>query len=216
MPDLDCVLYLRFWTPECYRADDTTGDQLFRRGVASIIGEEIHVDCLIHNPSTPTQILVCFTTFEGETFGVNPTKTTGSDGASMIQVAIDDATAVHLTDHLWSMTHRELPYNYSDSHFLMPFWSPYTQTMVNDVHSGDVTSVFCSQAIILAMRECLPEGGAMTAHLHQLNSRLTSPAYLYRVMCKYPETIMDAVDYTDFHGRIAAATTESTKFVICR
>jgi hypothetical protein len=68
-------------------------------------------------------------------------------------------------------------------------------------HPSKISSVFCSQAVVLAMRECIQDSpwlGSLLGEIRALNSRLCSPADLHRVFLPHSREMPNS--YLDDSG----------------
>lgn len=95
------------------------------------------------------------------------------------------------TSYLGNWVERALPYNYSDTMFGIPAVHPGSDvaaSIFEDVDGSDpnrLRTVYCSQAVVLVLRQCLNARGHnkdLVKILHGLNSRLVSPEVLYKNM----------------------------------
>jgi hypothetical protein len=178
MPHADAMLIVRFWDAKCYEETDTVWDQITRKTIAAAVGHYTHVDVLVYTREEPCTVLMSFTTFEGECFKGALAQSQGHDKTQCLKLDITIEEAQEITKRCWNLDARDIPYNFSDSRLLVPFWSPCT-AFIDDVTTDTLSTAFCSQIIILILRECLHPDRETTKILEELNSRTTAPNTLY-------------------------------------
>jgi hypothetical protein len=197
--DTDAMLICRFWDAECYQPTDTAWEQLTRQSITLAIGRYIHVDLIISTPDEPSTILMSFSAFENECWRGSLSQSERHKATRSLKLNITREEANAITLRCWNLDARNVPYNYSDSHYLMPFWSP-SSIFIDDVTTDTISTGFCSQIIILILRECLHQDRHITNILQALNSRTTSPNTLYNCICASEATEIDTDTITDlFH-----------------
>jgi hypothetical protein len=187
--DKTCLVCVRF-----FFADRSITQQ----AITLVVGRVQHVEIIIIDRNEPTMCTVSFAAFVGCPLSMYITSRDSLMDASIETRAlpISQAVATALGDYYLNMHKRKIPYNYYDSRFLMPFWSPYTQGVIDDV---DHTHVFCSQMVVLGLRECMhvADDGPLIHELNRLNSRLTSPHTLLNLLRSFGRA-MDPVELTAF------------------
>jgi hypothetical protein len=203
-PDIkNCLLCVRF-----FMADDSVDQQAMKL----IVGPVLHVEIIIIDRDRPTMCTVSFAAFVGSTLSmyVTPKASLMDLSVENIAFAISQRVATRLGDYYLKMHTDNIPYNWYDSRFLMPFLNPYILDIVNDVHS-DPTQVFCSQMVVLGMRQCMhtAENGPLIGELHLLNSRLTSPRTLLNLLRKFGR-LMESTELTEIVGRGFEASRSNT------
>jgi hypothetical protein len=179
--DMECILFYRFWDATCYERFDTRFTQMTRKTIAWIIGQKTHVDWIVHIPDHPSCVFVAFTCFEGELFCERLSQSPGYLLADVLGVVITREEADRILDLCWRLSARKIPYNFYDSHFIMPFYSPHT-SMVTDISSESMVEAFCSQMAVVVLRECLDTQRDVTRAMVQLNSRTVSPETLFEIL----------------------------------
>lgn len=73
--------------------------------------------------------------------------------------------------------------------------SPPAQDVEPGTDPAKISSVFCSQAVVLAIRECVrdtPALGPLVDELKKINSRLCSPRDLHRCFAAHASEIPNA------------------------
>ena len=204
-PLQECHLVLRF------RQAFTSYEAL----VARIVGDPVHVDIFLHrkkksrdfaqsplyesayHASNPTSMNnMSFSAFVGEKFSMTTmTEEIISSSHMNISIPVNQQEMERMEKFVISMV-GVVPYNYSDIALLMGFVqnSGFTDTMFPDVPvdqqnaPSTLTSVFCSQAVVLMLRSCLDQNGmsgALAKILHAVNSRTISPAKLYHMVARH-------------------------------
>jgi hypothetical protein len=178
-----CTIFVRFWDAECFDESDTRCENLYRKFIAKVVGEKTHVDWMVNIPAQKNNILFCFSAFENTQFSFCEAKTLGYKLTTTLAIPCSELIADNFMELSWEMDRKKIPYNYNDSHFLMPFLSPYTHSeLIPDVNSSDIRQCFCSQIITILLRECLPPGHKIKEQLLGVNSRLISPNKLFKII----------------------------------
>lgn len=143
-------------------------------------GPMVHVDLVLGDSR------IMFTSYMFERFSMNLSVGYSPDThqALALRVSQEEYSAVeHLVLEFFG---RNIPYNYSDVfHLILP-----SMTTVQDVDSpADIDSLFCSQAVTLALRMGLDCKHPLHAPLCALNSRCTTPTMLYDVLKSHCEAV---------------------------
>ena len=156
------------------------------------MGDFAHVDINIHDPDTPTTKLFAYSSYM-----YNPLLYTGMyeniyncehDVALSLTLSDDDAREA--TKYLNELVQKETKYNYKD----LPLCLIPTRMhhMFSDTNPDEVKSVFCSQLVVLLLRQCLSinnETIGLREKLLSINSRCTSPNLLYNCLQPFCERI---------------------------
>jgi hypothetical protein len=151
----------------------------------SLVGKMLHVEITIVCREYPRRCLFSFAAYVDCPFEMyNPLKNNLLDPSVMnIAFRIGEQTASNLWDFNFIMVKQHTPYNWLDSRLLMPLQYARDHGTFTDVN-GIPESVYCSQAVVLAMRHCMDSAhhDRLIVELNNLNSRLTSPNTLYEIL----------------------------------
>jgi hypothetical protein len=135
--------------------------------ISVFVGDFVHVDISMLCNQTSCD-LYAYTAFEGDTFKacVKPSASVPVRHTLFFETTFDVAESLERKCEV--LMQREIPYNYSDSHYVMPFTDKYVHNeLLIDTTADAATELFCSQAIILILRETLPsEHPLITVGLH--------------------------------------------------
>jgi hypothetical protein len=151
--------------------------------VSWVAGPRIHVELVPGNQN------VAFTAFMWENFSVNEWGdrfTRATHDTLSLQVSQEDHDRV--CNFMTRQVARRVPYNYGD--VLRCMLPERTVAHCEDVASeAAITSLYCSQAVVLALRFSLEDEGtaALRESLAALNSRLTTPQALYDAVAPHAE-----------------------------
>jgi hypothetical protein len=158
-------------------------DTVVGQGISLFIGKYHHVECMItDNETSNTDKMMTFAAYEGSPYFMYETQLPSDPSTRHISYPITATEAFALKRMNFELASKPLPYNYTDSHFVMPFWGSIP--LFTDVTSETMKKGFCSQISVIIMRECMMDT-MLTDVLHSLNSRLTSPNALYRLLKSY-------------------------------
>jgi hypothetical protein len=179
-----------------FQSDGSLNDEAVR----CVVGKEIHVEVMLfgEHAHQKTQLgNFSFTSFVNEDFAmsvVNPNIVCTRTNVTNLIMSVSQTTATRLFDYYQDLHQKKIPYNWSDSRLLMPFCNPHTFYLFPDVDAQNPPSVFCSQMVVLGMRECMDaqQDQNLLNDLTSLNSRLTSPHTLFNVLCQHGATEIPA------------------------
>jgi hypothetical protein len=171
------------WSSDFF-ADPTS---VTEQAMKMVVGSALHTEVIIFDTNKPTICTVSFAAYVGSTLSMYITPTPSLQDISVENIAfpITEQVANRLGEYYLQMHASHIPYNWYDSRFLMPFFSPYVLDTICDVDvDGPLTHVFCSQMVVLGMRLCMDanDDGPLIDELCLLNSRLTSPNTLLRIL----------------------------------
>jgi hypothetical protein len=143
---------------------------------------------MIHVELVPGNQNIAFTAFMWESFSVNLCDrfTRATHETLSLQVSQEDHDRV--CQFMARQVARRMPYNYSD--IIRCILPERSYAHCEDVASEDaITSLYCSQAIVLALRWSLQDEGTteLREKLCALNSRFTTPQTLYDVLIPHTE-----------------------------
>lgn len=135
-----------------------------QRMAAMFVGAPVHSELLLHEPGTSSQ-LCTFSAFMGETFSVNmlTDQLVACEGFVDMGLEVTAEELRALQAYVMRLVQRRVPYNYKDLPLVTGIVKSreVLNTMFPDVEGNNpdkVDSVYCSQAIVLALRACLQKG----------------------------------------------------------
>jgi hypothetical protein len=183
--DKSCLVCVRF-----FFADSSITQQALKM----VVGPVQHVEIIVIDKENPAMCIFSFAAFVGEPLSmyITPKDSLMNTSIENIVLPISQSVATALSAYYLNMHTCKIPYNWYDSRVLMPFWSPYTLGVIDDV---DHTHVFCSQMVVLGLRECMnvADDNQLIHELKRLNSRLTSPHTLLNILRGFGRP-MDSVE----------------------
>lgn len=172
-----------------------------QRAAVAFVGTPYHVDMVLIRPGTD-QRKFYYTMYMGEKFKINMLPEWMAKDSNYtnrrLQVTEEELDAVQ--DYVHALIDR-VEYNYTDPIFLMTAFShnnspsSFTNTIITDVDGSDpkcLTQLFCSQAVVIILRECLDEKGSnfqLREKLRTTNSRLCSPCDLFHIVHPYTNAL---------------------------
>lgn len=161
--------------------------------VSMFVGTPVHSELLLHEPGTTSQHCT-YTAFMGETFSVSilTDQLIACEGFVNLGLQVTEEELRALQRFAMRLVERGVEYNYKD----LPLAAGMVQsrvvldTMFPDIldNTADaVQAVYCSQAIVLALRACLQEAHhpELCKVLAQMNSRAVSPMQLHETMAPF-------------------------------
>lgn len=176
-----------------YRRAQTRLERLIEK----VVGTPIHLDVVLAKPQS-SSARFCFSAYVKQTFEMCL--------MSKEQI-LDDAYVNHSIDitgeeydrcmkYMLELVDRKTRYDYFDALVLMPMapkgkesapkFASIISPLLQDVqHDERPKKVFCSQSVVLMMRECLDGNGmhaSLVERMQGLNSRLVSPKMVYDIM----------------------------------
>jgi hypothetical protein len=174
-----CKLIMRFRSP------NTT----YERFVSTVVGSPVHVDMVFHQPGTDG-IKFSYSAFLGEKFSITlmPDEITCSELYENIVVAISDREHARCVSYVNKLIDKA-SYNYNDAMMWMPMFQAhpnFANVMCDDIDSSDpseIKKIYCSQAVVLVLRECLSAGNPFETVVEGVNSRMVSPGTLHKMVC---------------------------------
>lgn len=153
--------------------------------VSQMVSSPVHVDVVLDMDGTPNKNFA-YTAYAQEKFSMTLMPSSMGKNPNFRSMCLDISEAeFHRCSLYLSKMVGRVEYNYTDAMFLLPAIGsgPISDVMVPDVDSSSpemLEKVFCSQAALLVLKNCLSENEALMVALKGLNSRLTSPSILYR------------------------------------
>lgn len=146
-------------------------------------GHLVHVDIVPIDEQNPINSLVC-TSYIGETFSISLTRKAAYSDSDEVGLAIATTDDEHLrvTSYLHDLAVNKIPYNYTDV-ISCALPKMIKKTFLEDLASDNpakIKSLFCSQAVVLALRNGLSESNPVTQVVKGLNSRCILPEALFR------------------------------------
>jgi hypothetical protein len=160
----------------------------YERIVSKIVGSPVHVDMIFHQPGTDNARF-SYSAFMGEKFSMTlmSEEVSCSELYENIVFDISDKEHTNCISYVNKLLDKT-SYNYDDAMMMMPMFQNhpgFTSVMFPDIDSSNpvrIKRIFCSQAVVIVMRECLGEGYPHENRIGKLNSRLVSPNMLRGVI----------------------------------
>lgn len=162
------------------------------RLVSLCAGEYVHSELLVMDEDNPSKC-VCYTIFMGERFsmGLLTNRDYNDHDYAALRIHVSEEEREALCNYLNKLVDCAVPYNYSDlANCLLP--NTIVKHFLSDVESEDpkrIRSLFCSQAAVLALRNCLSTRHAVFRALWQVNSRSCVPNMLYDLLLPVTEEL---------------------------
>jgi hypothetical protein len=160
--------------------------------IAMYAGQLVHTDICPIDESNPEHTLVC-TCYVGENFTASLSSKKEFSDASHVALAIQTTNEEQdaITSYLYTLTERHVRYNYTDvAAMVLP--TSFRTSLMGDVNTEDpngVSSLFCSQAVVLVLRNCLNHERDITKTLKAVNSRCVLPNTLYYLIYPFSRRI---------------------------
>lgn len=136
-------------------------------------GPMVHVDVI------PNDNKFMFTSYMFERFSVNRLQPYARETHECRRLELSETEHKTMQDVLVRFVDKQLPYNYTDV-FSYMFRSLSSEQDVANEES--VKSLFCSQAMLLALRYSLVENNALLEQINKTNSRMTTPNDLFTLL----------------------------------
>ena len=156
--------------------------------IAMYAGQYVHTDICPIDELNAAHTLVC-TCYMGETFSASLcSKSRFNDAthaALVIPTTIEEQDEI--TSYLYALVEKKVKYNYMDvAAAALPL--NVRNTLFSDVESENpdgISSLFCSQAAVLVLRNCLIPEREITKALTGVNSRCILPNMLYNILTPF-------------------------------
>ena len=160
--------------------------------IALRAGRLVHVDILPMDPDNVENSL-SYTSYVGEHFSMSLSAKHDYDDDTCVALELKVSPEEHecLIAYLNELFERNIPYNYKDL-AVMALPCTLQDSLVSDILSEspeDIQSLFCSQAVVLALRNSLAQDRALFRQLRMLNSRTIYPCTLYHVLRPYTKMV---------------------------
>jgi len=134
-------------------------------------GPHTHVDIVVGNKAH------MYTAFIGEPFSRNTLDRYTPETHDVLTMDVTESQHANAENTMKAWVLMKIPYNFDD---VLRFAVPYFQ------HDEDVqdpvTSLFCSQAVVLLIRKTMPIDDSQRQAVESLNSRTVTPTRLYEIM----------------------------------
>lgn len=169
----------------------------------AIVGNPVHMDVVLVKPHSHSGRF-CFSAYVSQTFEMCLMDQSHIMDPAVINQSLDvtEAEYQRCMDYMLQLVDRKTKYDYADALVLMPMapkgrssapkFASFMSPLLQDVDGDQMPrSVFCSQSVVLMLRECLnPQGihGVLVERLKQLNSRLVSPKMVFDILQEHPFT----------------------------
>ena len=157
--------------------------------VSAFVKSPVHVDIHLHKPRSKSNLFT-YTAFAGENFSINmlTQELASSDRYENLAIPVSEREITALQEYCMAMVDN-VPYNYRDLALVAGFAGSgdFRDVMFPDFKGDNpycTPRVFCSQACVLAMKNCLDCQGreSLRGVLDPMNSRAVAPSELYCAM----------------------------------
>lgn len=160
--------------------------------VAMRAGPLVHVELMPLDPSTPENSM-SYTSYVGYPFAASLSTKHTFDNATCVALAleVERPEFERLVGYLHDLCERNIPYNYGDT-ALMMLPLQLVQSLCDDVPSESpehITTLFCSQAVVLALRHALSEEHPAFRLVRDINSRTVFPYALFQLLRPYTRPV---------------------------
>lgn len=170
----------------------------------AVVGNPVHMDVVLVKPRSHSGRF-CFSAYVNQTFEMCLMDQSQIMDPAYINQSLDVTEAEYqlCMDYMLQLVDGKTKYDYADALLLMPMapkgrstapkFASFMSPLLQDVNAdGQMPkSVFCSQSVVLMLRECLNAQGihaALVERLKQLNSRLVSPKMVFDMLQDHPFT----------------------------
>lgn len=177
--------------------------KLWENLCSAVVGNPVHMDVVLAKPGSHSARF-CFSAYVNQEFEMCLMDKEQVMDPLMINQSIDITVAEYerCMKYMLELVERRTKYDYMDALLLMPLapkgvrsapkFASMMRPLIPDVQpEHPVNKVFCSQSVVLMLRECLhPEGihAAVVEKLGKLNSRLVSPKMVFDILQEHPFT----------------------------
>jgi len=176
--------------------------------VSTLIGPYVHSAssaCMLSAPSTPEheKNRMLFYALANEPFGcklISPEMTTMDHDYVAILIPVHPMVVDSYRAFMCDLWYRKVAYNSKDTMLCLTHGGGKVTNMIfQDTNCHNVTSVFCSQAVVLGLRKALQDNCSQLTKAEksllkavQCNSRATDPSSLFKLLV--------------VHGKLCSAT----------
>ena len=156
--------------------------------ISMYAGQLVHTDICPIDDLNGCNTLTC-TCYIGESFSASlSAKRSFSDVSHMaLAIPTSEQEQDRITTYLYTLVENNVRYNYLDV-AAMALPTLLRNTLFGDIESEDPTriqSLFCSQAAVLVLRNCLDESREVSKVLAKVNSRCVLPNTLYTILSQF-------------------------------
>ena len=172
---------------------------LFRRPIfftdsllALRAGPLVHVELLPVDAENPGNTL-SYTSYVGYPFAMSISVKGTYDNETCVALSLNVSREEQeqLISYLHDLCEQNIPYNYTDvATMALPRGMQYA--LKDDLSSeapADITHLFCSQAVVLALRNALDNIRQLYHILQYVNSRCVTPYNLFHLLRPYTQTV---------------------------
>lgn len=156
---------------------EKTHDTVWKKLVYNVAGPYIHCEMILQDSQSHKKYV--YSAYMSEVFSKRELSSDiySSDTHDVFEFTVPIHTFENVARCLDRLVARKLPYNYTDA-----LTSPLTSSwMCSDTKNIEtISSVFCSQSVILVLRECMDTSFSLYDIIMKLNSRTTHPQKLYQ------------------------------------
>jgi len=162
------------------------------RFLSCFAGKLVHCDIMPVDSKTAENSLN-FTSYVGEHFSASVTGkrfyNNKDNMALCLEISEEENDA--MISYLYELCENNIPYNYVDlAAEMLP--SQVARFVVDEISSDDpkqITNLFCSQAVVLVLRNSLSEKGELCKILKHQNCRLTLPYELFTILQPFSKQV---------------------------
>jgi hypothetical protein len=150
-----------------------------------VAGKLVHCDIMPVDSKTAENSMN-FTSYVGERFSASITgkRLYNNNDHMALCIEISEEEQDAMVSYLYELCENNIPYNYADlAAEMLP--SQLAKFVVDEISSDDpkqITNLFCSQAVVLVLRNSLDEKSELCKRLKHQNCRLTLPYELYTIL----------------------------------
>jgi hypothetical protein len=160
--------------------------------LALYAGKYVHVDICLIDEREPKHSMTC-TSYVGQKFSMSTTDKRNYNDEDYLGLLVEtsDTEQDNLTGYLLDLVDNNIPYNYVDI-AAMALPMVLSDALIEDVRSEDpahLTNLFCSQAVVLALRNSLSDEHPLFPLLSKINSRCILPNTLCNILTPSCERI---------------------------
>ncbi len=160
--------------------------------ISCVAGNLIHSD-IMPVDTTNSENSMNFTSYVGENFSVSITGKHMYNNKDNVALCIETSEEEQETmiSYLHDLCENNIPYNYIDlvAEMLPSRIAGYVVDELDSEDPKHITHLFCSQAIVLVLRNSLSETSELCKALRTQNCRLTLPSELYHILMPFSRQV---------------------------
>jgi hypothetical protein len=163
-------------------AFERTTDSFMKRLVRALSGPHVHTEMIVSQRAPPHPVHTAYSAYMNSVFA----RTFQHDFAfsdrthDFLRIDVTAAELERVSNTCETCADSAIPYNHTDMVLsVVPLRSPTEKDLFN------AKTLFCSQAMVLILRECLEPIHPVQLPLCELNSRTVTPSQLYERLAPY-------------------------------